>query len=487
MLLKRWTIAIKTNKSNRETMIERHRNYKGLFLVISCILMVNLAALTSCTSPAPTVVLQEGNNLPKTQLQPKQSRELEDNRIGGMWDGFWQIDIQEIVDTEILPLGLKRIRLAINGISWDTINWNKPELTIDPSDDDVISRIADNGITITYVLTFWDKATWPGGERANCPRFKTEEEIQRYLDFVRFIVNHFKDHIRYFEIWNEPDVVCEETNTEVCIQAIEVDDYINLIRRTVPVIRQEYPDAKIVVGSTCNLLFPHAGDYFFTILESDIMPLVDVVCWHSMYGTSPEYDYYREFYYEYPSLVQEIKDVASLHGFDGEYTSDEMVWRTRETYFPDEPWAYSETVAAKYCARGIIMHLGMDVSVSMAVTAYLPKYFSTQQNLCTIMAGAKPVSLPAEMQSEAANIRSYSFSLPNGDKLLALWTDGVAVDDDPDVEATLTFPSFSAQKVTAIDVLNGFEQELVTSIEDGNLVIRDLLVKDYPIILRLMP
>jgi len=31
------------------------------------------------------------------------------------------------------------------------------------------------------------------------------------------------------------------------------------------------------------------------------------------------------------------------------------------------------------------------------------------------------------------------------------------------------------------------EQKLVTSIENGNLVIRNLYVKDYPIILRLSP
>ena len=44
----------------------------------------------------------------------------------------------------------------------------------------------------------------------------------------------------------------------------------------------------------------------------------------------------------------------------------------------------------------------------------------------------------------------------------------------------------SAQKVAGIDVLNSFEQELVTSIEDGNLVIENLLVEDYPIILHVI-
>ena len=100
------------------------------------------------------------------------------------------------------------------------------------------------------------------------------------------------------------------------------------------------------------------------------------------------------------------------------------------------------------------------------------------------MAGAKPVSLPVEIESEAENIKSYAFSLSNGDKLLALWTDGVAVDDDLGIEATVTLPDFSVQKVEGIDVLNGFKQELITSIEDGSTVINNLLVKDYPIILR---
>ena len=101
------------------------------------------------------------------------------------------------------------------------------------------------------------------------------------------------------------------------------------------------------------------------------------------------------------------------------------------------------------------------------------------------MEGNRPITLPIEIQSEATSIVTYGFSLPNGDKLLALWTDGVAVDDDPGIEVTLTFPGFSDQKVVGIDVLHGFEQELVMSTEDGNLAIENLLVRDYPIILRL--
>jgi parallel beta-helix repeat protein len=61
---------------------------------------------------------------------------------------------------------------------------------------------------------------------------------------------------------------------------------------------------------------------------------------------------------------------------------------------------------------------------------------------------------------------------------------GVAVEDDPGIKATLTIPNFSAAEVVGIDVLFGFEQQLIVDAEGGNLVVRDLLVKDYPIFLR---
>ena len=134
-----------------------------------------------------------------------------------------------------------------------------------------------------------------------------------------------------------------------------------------------------------------------------------------------------------------------------------------------------------------VLQLGLDVGVGVeAVHSKRRRPFETMRNLSTVMAGASPSSLAVEVESAATNIMSYAFTLPNGDRLFALWTDGAAVDDDPGVRTTLTFSAPSAQKVVAIDVLNGFEQELITETENGNLVIRNLLVKDYPLILRLI-
>jgi hypothetical protein len=424
------------------------------------------------------VILQEGNDLPQTKLQSLESKELEDNRIGDMWSlepiHEWSLDT-------VVDVGLKWTRLSID---WN--DYNQVESTgayseyyIDPEQDKAITDLANNGVKITYILVFWDEAIQV--EEDDYSRFRIEEEIQRYLDYVKFVVHHFKDRIEYYEILNEPNV---GHGTQ---QSVEVADYINLVKRTIPVIRQEYLEAKIVVGAVTPLSEPGALDYFFTILGSDVMPLVDAVSWHCHNRESPEN--VPEYYYNYPTLVQEIKDTASVHGFEGEYVAEELHWRTPTNPHPHEPSIYSETTSAKYYARGIVMHLGMDVTVGLAETSHeldLPK-MTVIRNLCTVMAGAEPISLSTQIESDAENIKSYAFSLSNGEKLLTLWTDGVAVDDDPGIEATVTLTWFSAEKVVGIDVLNGFEQDLMTCTEDGDLVIEKLLVKDYPIILQLSP
>jgi len=434
------------------------------------------SAPTSGTSRS--IVLQVGNDLPRTQFQTRRSGELENNRIGRQ-EELPHPELPEYSDFTLEPdrfltIGYKWMRLEVDkyGIWWD-VDWNSAEDYVDPQVDDAITVLASNGISIIACLGAHDIDI---GKHDDYGRFKTEDEIQQYLNYLRFIVRHFKGRIQYYEIWNEENVMFPDWY-------IDLPDYINLVHRAVPVIREEYPEAKIVVGGTSNLRWSDAHEYLLGILRSDIMPLVDVVTWHPMYGTAPDYDDYSQYYYEYPSIVQEIKDVASAHGFQGEYIADELNWRTPSSYHEHEPWTHSEIVAAKYYGRAILIHLGMDVTAN-TISWEASLVESVIQNLCTVMAGTESADIPIEIQSEAANIASYSFSLPNGDRLLALWTDGVAVEEDPGVPATLTLPGLSAQKVVGIDVLHCFEQQMITSMEDGNVVIHDLLVKDYPIILR---
>lgn len=439
--------------------------------------------VASGTGESP--ILQEGNNLAVTQIQPKQSRDLEDNHIGQM---ITLVNISALNLIEFVNVnnnyGFKLLRLTIDWFDWpeaeSTGNYSRHH--VDPGQDQVVNGLIDNGIKIRYTLLYWDENLKVDWDRQDYSRYKTEEDIQGYLNYLKFIVNHFKGRLEYLEILNEPNVPRGQNY-------VEVADYINLVKRAIPVIREEDPAIKIAVGAVSSIEEPSSRDYLFSILSSEVMPLVDAVSWHLGSSYSPEEA--TEFYYNYPSLVQEIKSVASSHGFGGEYIAEELIWVTHGQSFPwgHPPYYYSEAAAAKYYARGIVMHLGMDLTTEIGLNppGSDPLIERTVRNLCTVMAGAEPTSLPIEIQSEATNMRNCSFSLSNGDTLVALWTDGIAVEEDPGVKTNLTLPGFTAQDVVGIDALNGLQQVMMASNENGNLTIQNLIVRDYPLILRLSP
>ncbi|MFW9835753.1 MAG: hypothetical protein ACFFEK_17250, partial [Candidatus Thorarchaeota archaeon] len=239
-----------------------------------------------------------------------------------------------------------------------------------------------------------------------------------------------------------------------------------------------------------NVLF-FAQDYLSTVIESDIMTMVDVVQWHGIYNVLPNDPFWDGYYYQYPEIIEGIRQTASTHGFDGEY------WATEISYGaggnpPGQPWGYPQTdkQAAKYASRAVVMHLGWDIGVSMYswlpdIPESAPWTHRVTSNLYKALAGTTPKSPAVEMGSGPTNTMNNTFELPNGDTLFAYWTHGEAVDDDCGVRTTLRFPGLSAQKVVAIDTLNGFEQELLIKMENGNLIIRNIFVMDYPIILRI--
>lgn len=464
-----------------------------LFFVTTLILVMN-----SCKSPSSArpdddsdipqveieVILQEGNSLPQVQLQTRPSNLLAtDSRIGtGM--GLTQYDLPhwESLLGALVDLGIKRISTSLPE-GEEPILWDLPEDEFPQEYDLFIDGLNENGMIVNYVIHFWDKAGHARGESLSTPRFKTAEQIEDFMDYIRLIVGHYKGRIQYYTIWSEPDA-CGGSG----IKCIEPGDYINLIRQVVPVIHEVDSLAKVSIAP--NVLY-FARSYLFTLLGSDIMPMVDMIQWHGLYDVIPNSEFYGNYYYEYPALIEQIKQTATVHGFDGEYWATEITWTSEEIpagHAPDQPWEQLKTdkEVAKYFSRAIPMHLGMDVGANLMgfENPDSPWRYPTTQHLNTVMADARPTHLTVSIEGEATNIMSYGFTLADGDKLFTLWTNGVAVGDDPGVITTLTFPGLSAQKVVGIDVLNGFEQQLITSNEDNNLVINGLFVKDYAIIVR---
>jgi parallel beta-helix repeat protein len=429
-----------------------------------------------------SLVLQQGNGLPILPFRSRCTSDLPDNRIGTFW-GDLQSPYME-GDFSCDPggtRGLKKVRLAFNELEdWPSIDWNRPEVPITAEQDAFIDRLVESGITVTYILNFWDKENHPEGWPEIPSRFTTQEEIDRYLEFMRYIIGHFRGRVQHFELWNEPD------NDGSAIQHITPQDYVDMVRQVAPAIKAEFPEVKIYVGSLI-LFNPYARAYMDYLIQSDVMPLVDGLAWHPFFGTAPDNEEERQYYYAYPGLVQQIKETAIAHGFQGEFRGDEIGWCSPDEHNPEGCWhMYTNTVAAKYYDRGIILHLGMDVAVHVGGMGSLRLETSAVVgNLCTAFAGSETQTFPLQVQTTVTNVVSYTFSLPHDDQMIALWTDGIALDFDPGITATVTLPGLADHQVTAIDPLYSYQQPIIAETVGGDLDIRNLLVKDYPIILRL--
>jgi Glycosyl hydrolase family 1 len=429
------------------------------------------------TSSGPPI-FQEGNAHSTAAIVPRQYQQLAQNRVGDMFpldphDSCPPSD-QDWSFTHVGDLSLKWARLSVDRMEWgqakDLQLFSRSDINV--CEDSIVTLLAQHDITVMHTIVYWDSVL----DADQPPDYTNPTEVQRYLDYADLIVQHFKGRVQYYEILNE------------AIAYVQLPDYLALIHRVVPIIRADDPEAKIVVGGSTNLLDQGPRDYLFGVLESDVMPLVDGVAIHPMYGPSPEYDDVRQYYYDYPSLVQQIKDTAAAHGFTGEYFAEEMVWRTAENAGgPDEPWLYTDIQAAKYYGRGVVMNLGLRLWAGVGGENYdqIQPIPVMMRNLGTALGGATAADLPVDIRSGSANYMTYGFALADGGKLVAVWTNDAAVDDDTPVQTDLAFPGLSGWQAVGVDPLLGLQQRLNVSSAGDTLLVQGLLVPDYPRFIRL--
>lgn len=434
------------------------------------------------------LVMQDGNSFTEEVLLSLSSSEIsEDNSIGqhGFYPYCWFYCLESSSLLQNLGgLGIKHIRLSFNEMEMPVDLESTEDL--DENNDLCIDAFQSQDISISYIITFWNKEAQNAGEEVPCVRFTNagpdDPETEDYLQYIRDTVEYLSNHgVHEYEIWNEPD-------NFTCTQGIKPENYVSLVSLVVPEIRSIDPEARVFVGAPSGTDGPASASYLRTIAASnEIMPIVDGLTWHPFYGPSPAYANGASYYLNYPSFAEEIKNLAANAGFTGEYRVDEMTWRGNRNADPGQPWVYEDLVMPKYYARGILMHLGMDIATGVDVDARYQMVYSTVRNLSTVMAGHQADNMNVSITSPVNNILSYGFTMSDGARLFALWTNGAAVEYDPGVSATLTF-TFDEDmpaSVTGIDVLHGYTQPLEFEVDGSQLIITDFLVRDYPIILQM--
>jgi len=419
-------------------------------------------------------------------------------------------------------LGLKWVRLAY----WDSVlNWHyaeqkKGEIIIDPLADQTVTEMAENGINIVLCLAYgnWlysreakakknaealppystaDKQIWVIPFEWPPPPTETEEYFEAWLRFVRTMVRRFKGRIRYYEIWNEENANWNAYFKQSSKTENAINQYCRLARETIHTIREEYPEAKILLGSVAGF----DREYMTACLKLGLGPLVDVIAWHPFYGTRQDLPQFRN----YSGEVRAWKKVCESFGFKGEYMATESGWYAPYPP-PEKPFgggAVSEIVKAKCLARYFTMSVGLDLTTFWNTTwhhyiwwdlgLFRNPYsadpisptepqaaYYVLRNLGTLLESVTPASFTVEFSKSNQEFEFVTFEIPNGDKLLAVWLPQEPTDNSPlvttDIELGMKFST-----AVGTDVLNGIVQPLVCN--EHRLI--GILIKDYPIFIRL--
>ena len=187
-------------------------------------------------------------------------------------------DFEPVLE-EIKKLGIHMARIQSG--------WQKTEKMQGVYDfawlDYIVDNLIENGIEPLLCLCYGNKIycddceNYPNIEHGGVGHFpiNTERERKGWTEYVRNTVKHFASRVKYFEIWNEPDV-----KVFLLTQEIWCETYMEFVKLTAPVIRECAPTASIL---SCTALLANGE----RLVDRGVADFCDIHSFHN-YSAWPE-------------------------------------------------------------------------------------------------------------------------------------------------------------------------------------------------------
>lgn len=343
-----------------------------------------------------------GQRIPH-QVPPRRSYQLADGfgmnvdlpREPGLpWTAHWW--------TRIFDSGIKWVRTgqyenSSERTSWDWIEQTPGHYATTPDLDEAIRSLVQNGVHIEIELQYSNPlyqgspATRPRrvilpppgigpGDNPPNPVFNpptSPEQIQAFLRYVRFMVRRYKGEVKYWELWNEPDIGYWQPLTKTPQElAAKGRQYGRVLSQFADVVHETDPDAKVISGGTSspNLVFAGAA-------LKECTHKVDVVAYHTYPGFGsnhmPEEADTLEHASDFRAAVMHIPGMRN----------DVQFWNNEWNVSP--LWKNSnESVQARYVPRFYLYDLAQRVKGFMWVL--VPSTDGNEDNLYGIINGKIP-------------------------------------------------------------------------------------------------
>jgi hypothetical protein len=442
--------------------------------------------------------------------------------------------------TRLFDSGVKWVRIgqyenSSEKTSWDWVEQTPGNYAVSPEVDEAIRSLVENGVTVEIELQYsnplyqGDPASRPThvmlppvgiGENDSPPNPifippTTDEQIEAFLKYTHFMVGHFRDHVKYWELWNEPNIgywqptpdIAHGTEKEQLVA--KAQQYGHLLGRFADAVHETDPEAKVMSAGTAgpDLVFARAA-------IADCASKIDVVAYHTYPGFGENHMPEEADTYDHAAFFRE--QLLHLPGM----RNDVEFWLNEWNVSPR--WKNSnETVQARYVPRFYLYNLAQHVRGAMwvfvpstegneddlfgilhgetfAADSFAPReaYHSFQvtsalfgQTTPDPMAEFRFAGVPA--QYEHGQLQSYAFRDKVSSRCIyAFW---LAVNSDPadsfaPVEVDLEISDLAIQTPVLVDVRTGRVKALTwkskgivrVPLKDSVVAVADAAYLDWP-------
>jgi hypothetical protein len=161
--------------------------------------------------------------------------------------------------------------------------------------------------------------------------FTDDKTMKAWLKYVEATVNRYKNVVKKWEVWNEPNLKNGGYN-----------EYAALLIKTAEVIKATDPDAKVMGFSLAGMALGFAEEVFKILKENDKLELVDYLTYHP-YTNNPDDSY---------ANVEKLEAIKNSYNpniqlFQGENgCPSQLEWTHALAYYP-----WTEVVQAKWFMR----------------------------------------------------------------------------------------------------------------------------------------
>lgn len=144
-----------------------------------------------------------------------------------------------------------------------------------------------------------------------------QETEAAFLRFVKAAVEHFRNKIRYWDVYNEVD---SKYHGGIVMDKEDPAADIRLLREEMSTIREAQPDAKLVCCSTGTSYWLA---YDKRLYDNGLLNPIDILSLHPYQSGPPEQ---RDGVFNYPEMIGRLRDLQHIYGGNKPVWSTEANW-----------------------------------------------------------------------------------------------------------------------------------------------------------------